>query len=199
MVKATLRGAAPISETQAGEGFRRSHSKLLAELGAEPRRPAPTPPCFHLAALSELEGLASYSPCDRGSHANWEAESECPGLSQQQLDRSPGLGSGACPMPSECPRKDEERLVAPLRTRPAALQRGSGSRIRVPGLRRRLVTRETRRAACGCLGNLAGAAAPGARAPDLPRGAQSLRRSRRVAFGTERHLSPSGRRGGVVL
>lgn len=52
---------------------------------------------------------------------------------------------------------------------PASL-RGSGSEIRTPGLRWRPVTRETRRAACGCRGNPARAEARGARLRELGAG-----------------------------
>lgn len=77
-------------------------------------------------------------------------------------------GSGAGWIPSKArartkgARSRSPPHVASRFLSPASL-RGSGSLIRSPSRRWRLVTRETRRAACGCLGNLARAKERGAR------------------------------------
>lgn len=95
------------SEPRQERGFRRSHSKLLAEREPEPKEaPAPSPTCFHLAALYQLEGFASYLPRDIGSHANGKAESESPGVSKRQCVTT-ARGWGV--VPAACPRNARAR------------------------------------------------------------------------------------------
>lgn len=108
--------------------------------------------------------------------------------------RSPGPGSGACPIPSECLRKDEERLVAP-----SALgqPRSSVAPVQESGLRvfagasslgrrgeRRAVAVGTSRGRCaGRTG--AGLAARGAEPAPLPESG-FWNRETPVALGQER-------------
>lgn len=183
MGRATLRGAlSPSLRPRQKRGFEDHTESYQQGWNQGPRRRRrPALRAFHSAARNELAsrpsgcrlGFAPDAPCDIGSQAlprpTWRAESESQGRVQAAVCGHSGSGGEWRRLDTlEGPRKDEGRAESLPSARsqrflsPASL-RGSGSLIRSPSRRWRLVTRETRRAACGCLGNLARAKERGAR------------------------------------
>lgn len=183
MGRATLRGAlSPSLRPRQKRGFEDHTESYQQGWNQGPRRRRrPALRAFHSAARNELAsrpsgcrlGFAPDAPCDTGSQAlprpTWRAESESQGRVQAAVCGHSGSGGEWRRLDTlEGPRKDEGRAESLPSARsqrflsPASL-RGSGSLIRSPSRRWRLVTRETRRAACGCLGNLARAKERGAR------------------------------------
>lgn len=183
MGRATLRGAlSPSLRPRQKRGFEDHTESYQQGWNQGPgRRRRPALRAFHSAARNELAsrpsgcrlGFAPDAPCDIGSQAlprpTWRAESESQGRVQAAVCGHSGSGGERRRLDTlEGPRKDEGRAESLPSARsqrflsPASL-RGSGSLIRSPSRRWRLVTRETRRAACGCLGNLARAKERGAR------------------------------------
>lgn len=183
MGRATLRGAlSPSLRPRQKRGFEDHTESYQQGWNQGPRRRRrPALRACHSAARNELAsrpsgcrlGFAPDAPCDIGSQAlprpTWRAESESQGRVQAAVCGHSGSGGERRRLDTlEGPRKDEGRAESLPSARsqrflsPASL-RGSGSLIRSPSRRWRLVTRETRRAACGCLGNLARAKERGAR------------------------------------